>query len=335
MPLTHLMDLTDGRGVFEHALLAQPRPEHGYCLDDVARAFAVVVRYPNPLERVTELVEIYLSFIENAIAADGLAHNRRDMAGAWTDEPGIGDWWGRAIAGLGAAIQDAEDPSVRMRATIAFRRAAQQRPAAVRTMAFAALGAAAVLHGHPYSTEARALLLDARSLLPHTAVGGWNWPEPRLRYANATLPEALLAVGEALSDPVFVDRGLSFLGFLLDLETHDDHLSVTGHRGRSPGETGPQFDQQAIEVAAMAEACARAFRLTGDERWRTGVRRARAWFEGDNDARTEMIDRENGAGFDGLEPLTRNENRGAESTLAAISTFECAIAIELLPGGSR
>jgi len=33
----HLLHLTDRRGTFEHASFAAPRPEHGYCTDDMAR----------------------------------------------------------------------------------------------------------------------------------------------------------------------------------------------------------------------------------------------------------------------------------------------------------
>ena len=39
----HLERLTDDRGLFEHALHAVPRREHGYCVDDVARGLVVAV----------------------------------------------------------------------------------------------------------------------------------------------------------------------------------------------------------------------------------------------------------------------------------------------------
>jgi hypothetical protein len=32
----HLLRMTDQRGTFEHACLSEPRPEHGYCTDDMA-----------------------------------------------------------------------------------------------------------------------------------------------------------------------------------------------------------------------------------------------------------------------------------------------------------
>lgn len=33
----HLLHMTDERATFEHALFREPRPEHGYCTDDMAR----------------------------------------------------------------------------------------------------------------------------------------------------------------------------------------------------------------------------------------------------------------------------------------------------------
>ena len=37
----HLISMTDERGTFEHALFSEPRPEHGYCTDDMARVLVV------------------------------------------------------------------------------------------------------------------------------------------------------------------------------------------------------------------------------------------------------------------------------------------------------
>ncbi len=333
----HLADLSDGRGIFEHALYAAPRREHGYCLDDVARALTVVVREPRPSPVLQQLAETYLRFIEGAIGPDGRAHNRMDAAGRFTDDVALGDWWGRAVGGLGFAVAHAESPALRVRATRAFLRAAEHRAPDVRTMAFAVLGGAEVLRVRPSSTAARRLVEDGLAVLPSMAVDGWHWPETRLRYANATLPEALLAAGNALGDAALVDRALGFLDFLVTSESREGHLSVTGPAGRQAGERGPFFDQQPIEVAAIADACARAYAVTHDPRWLEGVRRAWAWFEGDNDCGTVMIDRATGAGYDGLEASGRNENRGAESTLAALGTAQHAreLGIMRMSGESR
>jgi hypothetical protein len=326
----HLADLSDGRGVFEHALHAVPRREHGYCLDDVARALVVVVREPRPTAVMQQLGETYLRFIEEAIGPDGLVHNRMDATGAFTDDAAMGDWWGRAVAALGFTVAHAELPAMRIRATRAFLQLSGQRPVDVRCAAFAVLGAAEVLQVRPSSLAARRMLHDALETLPMTPVAGWHWPEERLRYANATLPEAMIAAGDALGDATLLDAGLGYLDFLITKESRDGHLSVTGTAGRGPGELGPFFDQQPIEVAAIADASARAYALRGDPRWFEGVRRAWGWFVGENDIGLPMIDAETGAGFDGLEAGGRNENRGAESTLAALGTAQHARELGIL-----
>jgi hypothetical protein len=328
LPFDHLARLTDQRGVFEHALGVAPRPDHGYCLDDVARALAVLVREPTPTRLVASLTETCLRFVEAAITPDGLAHNRMDVDGQWTDDPGLGDWWGRAIGALGLAAALAPLPFTQARAMRLFMVAAAQRSVEVRSMAFAIPGVVELLRVRPGSPIARHLLSDAVDVIPYAAAptgagGGWGWLEPRLRYGNGSLPDALLAAGDAMGDPRLIEHGLVALSTLLALETRNGHLSVTGPAGRGPGETDVQFDQQPIEVAAIADACARAFVLTGDPQWRDGVERAWAWFTGDNDSGVAMID-ELGGGYDGLEPHGRNDNRGAESTLAALSTFQRA-----------
>jgi hypothetical protein len=192
-------------------------------------------------------------------------------------------------------------------------------------MAFAALGAAEELRVRPGHTTAQALLFDAAALIGSpSADPSWRWPESRLRYANAALPETLLAAGSLLDDGCARADGLTMLSWLLDIETTDAHLSVTPVRGWSSGEPRPAFDQQPVEVAALADACARAFDVTGDARWSDAVLRAAAWFLGENDAGIAMHDPVSGGGYDGLESGGRNENQGAESTLALLSTFQQA-----------
>ena len=54
---------------------------------------------------------------------------------------------------------------------------------------------------------------------------------------------------------------------------------------------------------------------------------AAAWFDGDNDSGTVMWDPFTGGGYDGLEVDGPNQNQGAESTLALISTRQQAAAL--------
>lgn len=319
----HLRRLTDGVGLFEHADGDVPRPEHAYCTDDATRALILTCRVADP--ELDDLLERYLTLVLAAVAPDGRCHNRLGLDARWQDEADLGDWWGRAVWALG--VTAAHGPEwARERALAGFRTLLRERSPWRRAMAYAALGAAEL----PQLGQARELLVDAtavvavRELVESPDRPGWKWPEPMLRYDNGRLPEALLAAGTALSRPDLQTAGLALLGFLLQTQVLDGHLSVTPVGGRGPGEVGPAFDQQPIEVAGIADACRRAWDLTGDPVWLDGVRMAWAWFAGDNDSNIAMYDSNTGAGYDGLRADGRNFNRGAESTLAALSTLHQA-----------
>jgi hypothetical protein len=53
--------------------------------------------------------------------------------------------------------------------------------------------------------------------------------------------------------------------------TRPADLSVVPGGGWGRGEGRPAFDQYPAEVAALADACARAAAVTGDSTWLTGV----------------------------------------------------------------
>jgi len=326
--LHHLSRLTDSRGLFEHALLDVPRPEHGYCVDDVARALIVVCRAEIADTEVLDLCRLYLNFTLSAIQPDGWCHNRMDAAGRWTDTPGTGDWWGRALWALGVAAVHAPTALLRRQALQGFRLAARARSVDLRAMTFAALGAGELLLHDPQQGAARALLQDVRPLLVRagsvTDDPDWRWIESRLRYGNGSVVEAVLLIGAAMPDNAAATRGLELLDFLVGIEVTAGRYSVTPVGGRGPNDVGPAFDQQPIEVAALADACARAWEITGDPRWRDEVARAWAWFEGHNDGDVLMFDPMTGAGYDGLHSDRRNLNQGAESTLAMLSTAQHA-----------
>lgn len=74
----------------------------------------------------------------------------------------------------------------------------------------------------------------------------------------------------------------------------------------------------------MADACAAAFDATGDEYWADMTLRAATWFVGVNDTGVPLFDPVSGGGCDGLTRDGRNENQGAESTLAMIAAFQQA-----------
>ena len=321
----HLLRLSDDAGLLEHARGAMPRRNHGYCVDDNARALLVISLEPAPPPEAARLAERCLVFLAHAQGPDGRFRNRLGYDRRFEDEPGAGDWWGRAIWGLGVAAAANPTPWVRSEALACFDLGCDVRSHHPRAMAYAALGSAAVLGVSPDHAGARRLLVDAVAAIGRPADDpAWPWPAPRLTYGNATMAEAVVAAGSALAEPQLVEHGLTLLAWLLASETRDGHLSLTPVSGWAAGEARPAFDQQPIEAAAMADACARARDVTGDDRWLEGVRLAASWFLGANDVGVPVFDPVTGGGFDGLEVDGRNANQGAESTLAFISTMQQA-----------
>ena len=321
--LDHLVRMCDERGLFEHASGSVRRVEHGYCTDDNARLLVVTAR-ERDVGDARRLSRLALEFVLESQAPDGRIRNRVDLDGNWTDRASTNDCWGRAIWGLGVAARRHRDAAVRQWALGAVERSFVRRSTSTRAMAFAVLGACEVAEADPDHRAARAVLADFVDGIPTVVRPRWPWPEKRMSYANAVLPDALIAAGAALGRSVDVDRGLALLRWLVDIQTRDGHLSVVGNAGRGPKDAAPQFDQQPIEVASLADACTRAFELTGDRQWADVVLCAARWFEGDNDAGVPMFDDESGGGFDGLEPSGVNRNQGAESTLALVSTMQHA-----------
>jgi len=319
----HLARLTDDTGLFEHARNATVRREHGYCTDDVARGLLVTCREPDPSPVVLGLAERYLTFLTHAQDDHGAFHNRLGFNRSWTDQPGLGDWWGRALWGLGTAAVRSPAPWIREEALVAFTLGASCRSEAPHAMAFAALGAAELLRADPGNVHASALLSDtAAAMGPPGSDPRWPWPHERLTYANAALAEAVIAAGDLLDDPPLLAAGLRMLTWLLGIQISDDHLSVLPSAGWQRGGPRLRYDQQPIEAAALADACVTAANVTGDHVWLRGVHHCIAWFLGDNDVNTVMWDPHTGGGYDGLTLHGTNLNQGAESTLALISTLQ-------------
>lgn len=320
----HVSRLTDDRGILEHALGIHPRFTHGYCTDDNARLLLVAVRDAGYSPSSNVLARIAARFLFDAQADDGQFRNRMSFERVWLDQPSTEDCWGRAMWALGTAVSTSRDPDLRARCHEAFDIGAQARSTWLRSMCFAGLGAAEMLEAIPGHQGAISLLGDLAARLDELSIGSveWPWPERRLSYANAVIPEAMIASGNAFGDEMLLEKGLALLDWLVSTESFDGRLSVTPVGGRAAWDTKPAFDQQPIEVSTITEAAARAARITDDRQWDEVIEMGVTWFLGNNDVGVPMLDLETGGGFDGLRHDGVNINQGAESTLAMIQTMQ-------------
>jgi hypothetical protein len=335
----HLLRLTDGTALFEHACLEVPRWDHGYCTDDVARLLLVMARtvtgecsdHSRDLaSTVDHLSTMALGFLRIAVDDGCPVRSRMDVQRRWIDEGPCGDTDGRVLWCLAEAATQHGLAWVRSAAAKLFAQTASSFTADFpRSVAFATLGASMLMnHEDPDVAASASAALDRVGPLlarPRSRNTIWPWPEERLTYANAVICEALLAYGSATRSDSIVEEGLALLGWLVEVETVDDRFSFTpAILGRGRNEHGPAFDQQPIEAATVADACWRAFIITGDPKWSALVLRAAAWFVGLNDVGVVLYDEVTGAGADGLKADGINANRGAESTMAALTTLQRA-----------
>ncbi len=323
LPLTHLKRMSTSVGLYEHAKFEEPRPEHGYCVDDVSRGLILLCKESDLDEDSLQLINVYLGFTLKAIAPDGRCHNRMNTQGVWTDRPSTEDCWGRAIWALGVCAVNAPEDIQRRRALEGFRILSLASTRNLMGLAFAALGAGEVLLADPKNASAKKILVETRRrIVPLDSSDTWYWPESRLRYSNGSVAQAVLLAGQALGDEETTKRGIRMLEFLIDIETEGDRFSVTPVGGRGPHDERPGFDQQPIELAAITNACMQAWTITGEDKWLAEVHRAWLWFLGSNDAGMKMFIPDTGAGYDGLHLHGPNLNQGAESTIAMLSTAQ-------------
>ncbi|MEP6973344.1 MAG: glycosyltransferase [Actinomycetota bacterium] len=330
--LRHLLRMTDDTSLFEHAIGSLPNRSLGYCSDDAGRALAVLVR--SDQADAEPLAERMLEFLVQAHEGDGRFRLRMGFDRRWTADPSSDDACGRAIFGLGVAAASAPWAHVRREARRLFESAGAFRSPFPRATAHAAVGAAELFLVDPSCAPARSMVDDALGSLPHGSNDErWPWPEPRLAYGNALLPEALIATGHAAGKDAAVEEGLRLLRWLVGGEVSDEHLSLTPAAGRGPDEAGPGFDQQPIEAGVLADACARAFDVTNDIAWLETVRLCVDWFEDRNDVGVPMLDEQTGGAFDGLHPDGVNQNQGAESAIALLTTLQQAFRLEAVSSG--
>ena len=345
-----ILDLSDDVGILQHGRGPVPDRNHGYCIDDNARALMLMnsgalASQPDAQHRALR----YASFLQHAWNEDKqgfrnfMGYDRR-----WLEEVGSEDSNGRALWALGHCAAHAGSEDLRTWATGWF---AQTSNIAIgfkspRAIAFALLGADELLDRSPRDERAHAIIERGGAFLNAVWKASrrpdWDWFEPGLAYDNARLAEALIRAGRRLQSLPMEEAGLAALDWLCDRQTsRAGHFRPAGSEGfHLLGETTP-FDQQPLEAWATIAACAVAHGLTASTRWAERAGSAWRWFSGGNDRGLILADPSTGRCCDGLTPRGVNSNVGAESTLAyhlahhAMSVFWGAEAREVEPEAGR
>lgn len=330
--LRHLHGLTDSTGILQHANYSVPNRFHGYCTDDNARALVVTsMHYSFYKDRsVIPLILIYLAFLFHAFNRDnGRFRNFMSYDRCWLEKSGSEDSHGRTLWGLGSIVRHAPSELIRHMATRLFMDSLRvvEKFTYPRAWAFSLLGLHYYLEVYGGDAEARRLrdVLSNRLMkaFKKNSDKEWLWFEDIVTYANAKIPHALILSGQKNPDSEMYETGISVLKWLLEKQTSTEgHISLIGNSGWfKRGSEPSHFDQQPIEAMGLVEACAEAYRASGNREWLDEARRCLNWFLGSNDLNIPLYDFRTGGCSDGLEPHGINHNQGAESTLAWLTSL--------------
>lgn len=328
--LDHIIRMSDGTGIFQHAIYNVPDFHHGYCTDDNARAFILCnlldeLGSPTTADRLDGLATTYLAFLASALNRDtGRFRNFMSHGRLWLEPAGSEDSHGRALWALGTGASRSRNEGRRRLAMQLFENglAVVQSFTSPRAWAFSLLGLQEYLHANPDKTDAlamRAFLTEKLvNLWRNCATENWPWFESSATYDNARICQALILGGRSMPHPEALDIGLRSLRWLASIQrTQAGCFRPVGSDGFYVRDGArADFDQQPVEAQAMVSACLEAFRATGDPAWTQEAKRAFEWFLGRNDLGLPLYDPGNGGCGDGLHPGRINENQGAESTLA-------------------
>ncbi|MDX2290398.1 MAG: glycosyltransferase family 4 protein [Hyphomicrobiaceae bacterium] len=323
----HFLSMCDSTGLLQHAVHSVPDRDHGYCVDDNARALLLSLMLGGPGEPrfSNTLATRFAAFIQHAWNPDTrrfrnfMSYDRR-----WLEPQGSQDSHARTLWALGTCARADPDPSRRKWAGALFELAlpAVETFTSPRAWAFTLLGLVAYREttiDNPACSRMTGLLAEKLlAALRAVETPDWIWFEDELAYDNARLPQALMAAGISTNNQHLIDGGLRALGWLMTIQSSPNGTfrPVGTESFGIPRRLPMAFDQQPVEAAATISACLAAWAITRHPEWAAAAGSAFAWFLGRNDLEAPLVDPETGSCRDGLHWDRANENRGAESVLS-------------------
>jgi glycosyltransferase involved in cell wall biosynthesis len=339
--LDHVVRMSDGTGIFQHAIFNVPNFHEGYCTDDNARAFILCNLLDElggepPAEDLGKLATSYLAFLAAGLDyGHGRFRNFMSHGRQWLEEAGSEDSHARALWAAGTGAGRSQNEGHRRLAAQLFERglAAVEGFSSPRAWGFTLLGIHEYLRYFPGDERTNAMREALTEKLVRLwngcATENWPWFEPIVTYDNACLCHSLILSGQWIPDKKALEIGLKSLRWLVSIQkTQAGCFRPIGSNGfylRDGARS--DFDQQPLEAQSMVSACHEAFRATQEPVWTREAIRAFEWFLGRNDLGLPLYDFSTGGCGDGLHQDRVNENQGAESTLAfhlALAEMNCA-----------
>ncbi|HMS33926.1 MAG TPA: glycosyltransferase family 4 protein [Ignavibacteria bacterium] len=331
--LTHMKNMTDDTGIFQHATYSIPNPKHGYCVDDNVRALHVAVMHKinSNDDTIDPYINRYLQFVYHSFNEDkGLFRNFMSYDRKWLEEEGSEDSNGRVIYVLGYLIRHIKSHSILGLTKNLFDNSIKNMAEvkSPRSIAYIIFGCIFYLQKFSGASEIKNILNKLSHRLyecyVNTRTDDWLWFENSLTYANARLSQALIMSGKSLNRKEYTIAGLESLKWLYDnlYDKEKKYLSLIGNAGWFvKGQSKSKYDQQPVEIPGLIDACYEAYLATNDNMWISNIGTAFSWFLGNNDRQEPMIDFTSGGCYDGLTSTKLNDNQGAESVLSWLSSL--------------
>jgi len=330
LKLDHIIRMSDGTGIFQHAIFNVPNFHEGYCTDDNARAYILCnlldeIGTQPPGENLAVQSTSYLAFLAAALdRTTGRFRNFMSHGRQWLEDAGSEDSHGRALWALGSGVGRSRNEGHRKLASQIFDLglAAVEKFTSPRAWNFTILGIHEYQRRFPNDEKTgllRAVLVERLiTLWKEYSSEKWPWFEAGLTYDNARFSEVMILSGDSMNHKEALTLGLKSLRWLTSIQTTAKGcFRPIGSNGFYPRDgVRADFDQQPLEALAMASACHAALRATGDTFWSQEARRAFEWFLGRNDLTLPLYDFGTGGCSDGLHHDRVSENQGAESSLA-------------------
>jgi len=330
--LNHFFNLTDDTGIIQHARYNVPNRNHGYCLDDNARAILVMVLLRKKMgdnQKFQHLLSLFLSFTEHAYNPrtrkfrNFMSYDRR-----WLEESGSEDSQGRVMWAIGTLFAATCNSNTRdyLENLLKYCLEIISQLTHPRAIAYSLLG---FCEFYKKEENEKAKLNEQLQKMTDKLYRyfvdsdgkGWPWPDETVTYDNCRIPQAMLVAGFQLGDEKLTEKGISLLDWLIRHQFEKGYFSPIGNQNWLTVGHKSDFDQQPIEAAGMINACVCAWQITRDRKYYDYARTAFNWFLGENSAGVALYDFSTGGCRDGLNRNGLNKNQGAESTLAWLSSL--------------
>ena len=325
LPLDGLRALTDDVGMFQHKKFSTIARKEGYTTDDNARALIAALMHhrnigdPDSLR----LAETYLSFMLHMQRDDGRFHNLMGFNRRFLDDISSEDCMGHALWACGYTLNADAPEEMRLVAKEIFDRCLPHSRllTSPRAKALTILGLHHYQRAFPEDRNpSRHIEELSGELIAQYGVeadANWRWFESYITYANARLPQALLAAHLSTGDPSCLKIAQDSLDFLVETHITDGVFMPIGTEGwYVKGGERAFYDQQPIEASCMVEATVLAHVVTGEDRYHETAKTAYEWYHGGNTRNVVLINDVTGTCYDGITPEGLNRNQGAEATLS-------------------